>query len=55
MPIERIHSGNLPEELNVIIEIPMNDNPLKYEIDKDSGAIFVYRFMQSAMFYGFVA
>ena len=51
MQIERISSGNLPEELNVIIEIPMNDNAVKYEIDKDSEAIFVDRFMQSAMLY----
>jgi len=51
MQIEKISSGNLPEELKVIIETPMNDNPVKYEIDKDSGAICVDRFMQSAMFY----
>jgi len=51
MQINKISSGNLPEELNVIIEIPMNDNPVKYELDKDSGAIFVDRFMQCAMFY----
>jgi inorganic pyrophosphatase len=51
MQIDKISSGNLPEELNVIIEIPMNDNPVKYELDKDSGAIFVDRFVQCAMFY----
>ena len=50
MQIEKISSGNLPEELNVIIEIPMNDNPVKYEFDKDSGALFVDRFMQMLCF-----
>ena len=52
MQIDKLYSGNVPEEINVIIEILMNDNPVKYEIDKDSGALlFVDRFMQSAMFY----
>jgi inorganic pyrophosphatase len=39
------------DELNVIIEIPMAANPVKYEMDKESGALFVDRFMQTAMFY----
>lgn len=51
MQIDKIISGNLPDEINVVIEIPMNDNPVKYEIDKESGAIFVDRFIQVAMFY----
>jgi len=51
MQIDKIIAGNLPDEINVVIEIPMNDNPVKYEIDKDSGAIFVDRFIQVAMFY----
>ena len=51
MQIDKIKAGKLPDELNVIIEIPMNDNPVKYEVDKESGAIFVDRFMQCAMFY----
>ena len=51
MQIDKIIAGNLPDEINVIIEIPMNDNPVKYEIDKESGAIFVARFIQVAMFY----
>jgi inorganic pyrophosphatase len=51
MQIDKISSGNLPDEINVVIEIPMNDNPVKYEFDKESGAIFVDRFMQVAMFY----
>ena len=36
---------------NVIIEIPMNDSPIKYEFDKKAGAIIVDRFMQVAMSY----
>lgn len=51
MQIDKIIAGKLPDEINVIIEIPMNDNPVKYEIDKESGAIFVDRFIQVAMFY----
>lgn len=51
MQIDKISSGNLPDEINVVIEIPMNDSPVKYEFDKESGAIFVDRFIQVAMFY----
>lgn len=40
-----------PDEFNVIIEIPMNADPVKYEVDKESGAIFVDRFMSTAMHY----
>ncbi len=40
-----------PEEFNVIIEIPMNADPVKYEVDKQSGALFVDRFMTTAMHY----
>ena len=42
---------NLPEKFNVIIEISMNADPIKYEVDKESGAIFVDRFMGTAMHY----
>ena len=42
---------NPPEDLNVIIEIPANSTPIKYEIDKDSDALFVDRFMATPMFY----
>ena len=34
-----------PDEFNVIIEIPMNADPIKYEVDKETGAMFVDRFM----------
>ena len=40
-----------PDLFNVIIEIPMNADPVKYEVDKESGAIFVDRFMSTAMHY----
>src|SRR6218665_3991936 len=40
-----------PETFNVVIEIPMNADPIKYEVDKESGAIFVDRFMTTAMHY----
>ena len=35
---------DLPNDINVIIEIPANHDPIKYEVDKDSDAIFVDRF-----------
>jgi inorganic pyrophosphatase len=40
-----------PQEFNVVIEIPMNADPIKYEVDKESGALFVDRFMTTAMHY----
>jgi len=47
-----IPSGHaLPDDFNVIIEIPMNADPVKYEIDKASGALFVDRFIGTAMHY----
>lgn len=42
---------NLPDDIFVIIEISANANPIKYEIDKESGALRVDRFMAAAMFY----
>jgi inorganic pyrophosphatase len=50
--LERVPSGkDLPNDFNVVIEIPMRADPIKYEVDKDSGAIFVDRFMSTAMHY----
>jgi inorganic pyrophosphatase len=52
MSLSDITAGsNLPEEINVIIEIPANADPVKYEVDKDTGAILVDRFMSTPMFY----
>ena len=46
-----IPGAKVPDEFNVIIEIPMNADPIKYEVDKETGAIFVDRFMSTAMHY----
>src|SRR5512144_3437558 len=52
MDIASISVGdNPPYEVNVIIEIPQGGAPVKYEIDKKSGAMFVDRFLHTAMFY----
>lgn len=42
---------NLPEDINVIIEIPANHAPIKYEVDKEMDALVVDRFMATPMFY----
>ncbi len=46
-----INSGGLPHEMNVIIEIPANSSPIKYEFDKKNNALVVDRFMATPMFY----
>ena len=52
MSLDKVTPGiNVPKEFNVIIEIPMNADPVKYEVDKASGAIFVDRFMSTSMHY----
>jgi inorganic pyrophosphatase len=52
MNLERVTAGrNVPHDVNVIIEIPMNADPVKYEVDKQTGAVFVDRFMSTAMHY----
>ena len=52
MSLDKVTPGkNAPDSFNVIIEIPMNADPVKYEVDKESGAIFVDRFMSTAMHY----
>ena len=51
MRFERIPVGRTPPwEVNVIIEVP-TQSPVKYEIDKESGAVFVDRFMHTSMAY----
>lgn len=42
---------DVPRDINVIIEIPTQSNPVKYEVDKATGAMFVDRFLNTAMFY----
>jgi inorganic pyrophosphatase len=50
--LDRVPAGkDLPNDFNVVIEIPMHAEPIKYEVDKESGAIFVDRFMSTAMHY----
>lgn len=52
MGLNQVTSGkNLPNEINVIIEIPMNSGPVKYEVDKSAGVLRVDRFMTSTMCY----
>jgi len=52
MSLNNVSPGkNAPEAFNVVIEIPMNADPIKYEVDKESGAIFVDRFMTTSMHY----
>ena len=52
MALNDVPSGkSLPNDFNVIIEIPAHADPVKYEVDKESGAIFVDRFMGTAMHY----
>jgi inorganic pyrophosphatase len=52
MSLDKVTPGkNAPKEFNVIIEIPMNADPVKYEVNKETGAIFVDRFMSTAMHY----
>jgi len=52
MSLDRVSSGrNLPDDFNVIVEIPAHGEPIKYEVDKESGAMFVDRFMSTAMHY----
>jgi len=52
MNLDRVSSGdNVPNEVNVIIEIPAHSDPVKYELDKKTGAMYVDRFMSTAMYY----
>lgn len=52
MGLMRIGPGkNIPDEVNVVIEIPMKGDPVKYEVDKDTGTLCVDRFMTAAMYY----
>ena len=52
MILDRVGYGDhVPNEINVIIEIPSHSDPVKYEVDKDTGAMFVDRFMGTSMHY----
>jgi inorganic pyrophosphatase len=52
MDLRSISSGrNPPKDIHAVIEIPLGGVPVKYELDKKSGALFVDRFLHTAMFY----
>jgi len=52
MRIDAITIGNNPpEDVNVIVEVPMGGQPIKYELDKDSGTLVVDRFLYTPMSY----
>ena len=52
MSLNSVPAGiNLPDDIYVVIEISANATPIKYEVDKDSGTLFVDRFMAAPMFY----
>ncbi|MDX1303492.1 inorganic diphosphatase [Photobacterium sp.] len=52
MSLNQIPAGkDIPADIYVVIEIPANADPIKYEVDKETGAVFVDRFMSTPMFY----
>ena len=52
MNLDHVDSGHdVPNDINVVIEIPSHSDPVKYEVDKKTGAMFVDRFMSTAMHY----
>jgi inorganic pyrophosphatase len=52
MNLSKVPIGdNPPYDINVIIEIPLGGVPVKYEVNKESGAMFVDRFLHTAMYY----
>jgi len=52
MDISKIPLGaNPPWDVNAVVEVPIGADPVKYELDKDSGALYVDRFLHTAMFY----
>jgi len=52
MRLEAVPVGaNAPHEVNVVIEVPIGGEPIKYEMHKESGALMVDRFLYTAMRY----
>lgn len=52
MDLKHVGPGrDIPNDVNVIIEIPLQSDPVKYEVDKATGALFVDRFLNTAMHY----
>jgi len=52
MRIDAIAIGNNPpDDINVVVEVPVGGEPIKYELDKDAGTLFVDRFLYTPMHY----
>src|SRR2546421_3038387 len=52
MSLERVTAGrDIANDFHVIVEIPMHADPIKYEVDKETGALFVDRFVSTSMHY----
>jgi len=52
MDLAKIAAGRAPpDDINVVVEIPQGGTPVKYELDKESGALLVDRFLHTSMFY----
>lgn len=52
MGLEHLQAGKqVPDDINVVIEIPSNNSPIKYELDKDSGMVMVDRYLGTSMVY----
>ncbi len=52
MRLENLPAGKkIPDDINVVIEIPSQSSPIKYELDKESGMVMVDRFLGTSMFY----
>jgi inorganic pyrophosphatase len=52
MDYSKLPAGrNVPHEVNVLIEVPLRSDPIKYEFDKETGCIFVDRYLYTTMFY----
>lgn len=52
MGLENLQAGiKVPDDINVVIEIPSNSSPIKYEVDKKSGMVMVDRFLSTSMAY----
>src|ERR1700689_3296544 len=52
MRIDKISLGrNPPHDVNVVVEVPIGGEPIKYEVDKEAGVLVVDRFLYTAMRY----
>jgi len=52
MSLDKLTAGkNPPDDVNVVIEIPAHSEPVKYEVDKETGTLHVDRFLSTAMYY----